>query len=88
MPSKKGKTSTSSISLKIDGEICFDKLSVAEKINSFYTTVAPKLVEKLPKGVNKFGKRFVEKFYRNKGVMPNIYSLSVESKKQSFKVFE
>ena len=68
MPSKKGKASSGNIGLKIDGELSFDKLKVAEKYNSFYTTVASKLVEKLPQSFNKFGKNFVESFYRNKGV--------------------
>ena len=49
MPSKKGKTSTINIGLKISAEVCFEKGAVAEKCNSFYTTVASKLVEKLPK---------------------------------------
>lgn len=79
MPSKKGKGSASNIGLKIDGELCFDKFTVAEKFNSFYTTVASKLVERLPESVNKFGKSFVNSFYRNKGVMPNSYSFSVVS---------
>ena len=69
MPSKKDKASASSIGLKIDGEVCFDRYIVAEKFNHFYTTVASKLVEKLPKRIDiKFGKQFVEKFYRLKGV--------------------
>ena len=55
------------------------KISVAEKFNSFYTTVAPKLVERLPESVNKFGKSFVNNFYRNKGVTLNSHSFSVVS---------
>ena len=62
MPSK-CKNTASNIGLKIDGEVCFDKLPVAEKFNSFYTTVASKLVAKLPERVNKFGKRFVQSFF-------------------------
>ena len=49
MPSKKVKTSSSTLGLKIDNEVCFDKATCAEKINEFYTTVASKFVEKLPK---------------------------------------
>ena len=79
MPSKSCKNTASNIGLKIDGEVCFDKLSVAEKFNSFYTTVASKLVAKLPERVNKFGKRFVQSFYLNKGVVPNSYSFSLVS---------
>ena len=57
MPSKKGKATASSIGLNIEGEICFDKQKVAEQFNSFYTTVASKLVDKLPKSFGKFGKK-------------------------------
>ena len=79
MPSKSCKNTASNIGLKIDGEVCCDKLSVAEKFNSFYTTVASKLVAKLLERVNKFGKRFVQSFYLNKGVVPNSYSFSLVS---------
>ena len=85
MPSKKDKSSTSAIGLKIDGEFCFDRHIVAEKFNHYYTTVAIKLVEKLPKRIDKFGKRFVEKFYRLKGVKPNDYSFSVVSENKILK---
>ena len=44
LPSKGTKTS-SNIGHKIDDDMCFDKLKIAEKFNSFYTTVASKLVE-------------------------------------------
>ena len=47
MPSKKVKTSTSTLGLKIDNEVSFDKATCAQKLNEFYTTVASKLVEKL-----------------------------------------
>ena len=54
MPSKKGKASSLNIDLNIGGEVCFEKGAVVEKFCSFYTTVASKLVEKLPKSVNKW----------------------------------
>ena len=85
MPSKKVKTSTSTLGLKIDNEVCFDKATCAQKFNEFYTTVASKLVEKLPKSFNKFGKKFVENFYSSKGVKPNSYSLSVVSESKVLK---
>ena len=69
MPSKKIKTSSSALGLKIP---------VQKKINEFYTTVASKLVEKLQKSLNKFGKKFAEIFYRSKGVTD--YSVVSESK--------
>ena len=85
MPSKKGKASSGNIGLKIDCELFFDKLKVAEKFNSFYTTVASKLVEKLPQSFNKFGKNFVESFYCNKGVFPNRFSFSIVSENKVLK---
>ena len=48
-------------------------------------TVASRLVQKLPKGVNQFGKQFVEKFYRLKGVKPNDYSFSIVSENKILK---
>ena len=68
MRSKKGKASSGNNGLKIDGELSFDKLKVAEKFKSFYTAVASKLVEKPPQSFNKFWKNFVESCYRSKGV--------------------
>ena len=40
--------------LNIDGSMCFDSSKVANHINMFYTTIASKLVEKLPTSTNKF----------------------------------
>ena len=85
MPSKKGKASSLNIGLNIGGEECFEKCAVAEKFNSFYTTVASKLVEKLPKSVNKFGRQFVRTFYQRKGVTPNSHSFSMVSENKVLK---
>ena len=71
--------------LKIDDKVSFDGRTIAEKINSFYTTVASKLVQKLQKGVNQFEKQFIEFFYRLKGVKPNDYSFSIVSKSNQIK---
>ena len=73
------------IGLNIGGEVCFEKGAVAEKFNSFYTTVASKLVEKLQKCVNKFGRQFVQTFYQRKGVTPNSYSFSMVSENKILK---
>ena len=77
LPSKKGNISASKIGLRIDGDVCFDNLSVAEKFNSFYTNVASKLVEKLPFCQNVFGRNFVLNYYASKGVIPNNFALSI-----------
>ena len=51
---------------------------MAEKFNSSYTTVASKLVERLPESVNKFGKSFVNSFNRDKGVTLDSYCLKIK----------
>ena len=55
LPSKKTEPSNS-IGLNINDEICFDLLKVAEKFNSFFSTIASSLVEKRPNCSGKFGK--------------------------------
>ena len=60
LPSKKGQPSCN-IGINIDG-----KIKVSE--NYFYTTVADKLVSKLPSCVNRFGSSFVFNFYSSKGL--------------------
>ena len=42
-------------------------------------------MEKLPQSFDKFGKNFVESFYRNKGVFPNSYSFSIVSENKVLK---
>ena len=71
------------IGLQIDGELCFDKSIIAERFNSFYSTVAPKLVEKLPERLNKFGKSCVEKFYLDNGVLPKAIRFLLYQKTKS-----
>ena len=85
MPSKKKVILHQVHGLKIDDKVSFDRRIIAEKFNSFYTTVASKLVQKLPKGLNQFGKQFVENFYRLKGVKPNDYSFSIVSENKILK---
>ena len=70
MPFKKDKASSGNIGLKIDGKLSFDKLKVAEKFNSFYTTVASKLVEKLPHSFHKFGKKLCGKLLSQQMCFP------------------
>ena len=64
-PNSKGK-----IVLEIDGELCYDTLSVCEYINKFFTTVASVLVSKLPTALNQFGtaSSSFTQFYQDKGV--------------------
>ena len=63
LPSKKTESSKS-IGLKINDEIYFDPLKVAEKFNSFFSTIASSLVEKLPSCSGKFGKSNAKDYYQ------------------------
>ena len=73
--SSRSKCDTNNIGLKIDNEMCFDKLKVAEQFNMFFTTVASSLVNKLPQGTGKFGDDHVSSFYQGKDVSPNAFCL-------------
>ena len=70
--------------MKINDNVCFDKKIISETFNHFYTTVASKMVEKLPKSVNKFGLSFVRRFYSKKGANINSVSFSLVSKSVVF----
>ena len=63
--SSRSKCNTKNIGLKIDNEMCFDKVKVAEHFNNFFTTVASSLLNKLPQGTGLEGK----------GVTPNAFCL-------------
>jgi len=82
MPSKKNIYSCcNNIGLNIDSDLCFEKMKVAEKFNRFNTTIASDLVSKRSIPSFKFGKRFVTKFYSDKGVHRNsFFSLVTENK--------
>ena len=84
LPSKRGQTS-SNIGLNVDGNIIFDKSIVSEKFNSFYTSVADKLVSKLPSCLNIFGSNFVFNYYSSKGVKPDSFSFYIVSESKILK---
>ena len=70
--------------LNINDELCHDPKKVADHINEFFTNVAQKLVDKLPRvnlrfgvGSNKF-----KNFYRKKGITPG--SLKLKSVTSQF----
>lgn len=56
------------IGLNVIGSITFDKNKVANKFN--FTTVAAKMVEKLPRACGLYGVNHVCDSYRSKGVTP------------------
>ena len=64
------------IGIEIDGDICFEDSKVADEFNKFYTTVAEKLVSKLPTPRNQFDGNHVSNFYKGKGVKNDSFQLS------------
>ena len=60
----------SKVVLNVDGQPCFNSTTVANYINSFYTTVASSLVSKLPPSLGKFGmdSNTVQAYYDQLGV--------------------
>jgi len=76
--------SDSNIVLKIDGENCHDNNSIANHFNSYFTTVASKLVEKLPvaKGLYSVFSSLFENFYRQKS--PSLCKLNLSHVSENF----
>ena len=74
--SSKSTSRSNNIGLNINNEICFDKLKVAENFNKFFTTIASKLVEKLPAGLGKYGFDHVVSFYQKMKVKKDAFNLS------------
>ena len=65
------------ILLDINGQLCYDALSVCNYINGFFTNVASTLVSKLLSPLNKYSTDSVtfKQFYLDKGVTPNEFDL-------------
>ena len=63
--------------LEIDGEICYDSVTVGNHVNSFFTSIANKLVDKLPNPSNiyKVGKEQFLKYYESKGLTRGSFHL-------------
>ena len=83
-----GKTrhaKASNIGLNVNGITTFDKLSVATCFNKFFTTVAKNLVDKLPSPSGKFGASHIKKYYEDREVVPNSFSLHDVSQNEIFK---
>ena len=59
------------------GEIIFENFKVANIFNSFFTSVAEKLVNKLPKRPIHFAKQFLKDYYQEKGVENSFHFLTV-----------
>jgi len=80
------KTKSNSIGLKIDGNLCFDKSTVAEHFNHFFTTIASTLVNILPAGSGRYGLDFITDFYRSRNVSENVFQLNSVTYDQVYKV--
>ena len=70
----KNKISSNNISLKIKDEICFDKLKVAERFNSYFSTIAASLVNKLPTCTGRFGLDHIKQFYNQLNISKSSFS--------------
>ena len=83
--SSKSASSSETI-LEINGEKCFDKRTVADCFNSFFTRIASKLVDQLPRPKRRFtpDSASFQQFYRNKGVRPDSFRLSPVGRKFIF----
>ena len=68
----------SNVVLNIDGKPCFNSSTIANYINSFYTTVASTLVKKLPPSFGKFDidSETIQDYYKQMGVANNGFKLS------------
>lgn len=75
--SNKSKQS-GNINVKIDGKINHDPISVANKFNNFFTTVATKLVNKLSPAKKMFttDTEIFQNFYKDKGACKNAFKFS------------
>ena len=82
------KSGSTSIGLDVDGLTTFDKLKVADTFNAFFTTVANKVVSKLPKAVNIFNSKFIHQYYKQKGVVQNAFSFSLLSETEVCKMLQ
>lgn len=73
---KSAKNKSSSIGLYIMGTVSLvsNKTMVANKFNSYFTSVASKLVSNLPTTTGLFGNEQVKCYYAKLGVLPNSFS--------------
>ena len=78
----KGTPGSSKISLSEGEEIIFENFKVANIFNNFFTSVAEKLVNKLPKRAIHFAKQFLKVYYQKKGVVENSFHFLTVSKEE------
>ena len=63
--------------LKIDNNICYDPVTIADHVNSCFVNIGNKLVEGLPKLPDVYSAytENCKRFYSSKGLNPSTYSL-------------
>ena len=73
----KGKTTQETV-INVQGELSHDKTKIANEFNNYFTTVADKLVNKLPLKTNKYhtdSDKF-QNFYDEKGISKDSFHFS------------
>ena len=78
----KGKSAQETV-INVQGELCHDKLKIANEFNNYFTTVADKLACKLPVNTNEFNADSdrIQKFYEEKGISKDSFHFSPVTKK-------
>jgi len=72
LPSK--NKSGSKVNLNIDGNLNSNNADIADHFNSHYSTLAEKLVEKLPPAPKRFGKKETANYYEGKNLQNNNFT--------------
>ena len=84
LPSK--TKSDSKINLNIDEKINSKPADIADHLNDFYSTLAEKLVEKLPNAPNKFGDNETANYYENQKLQENNFEFRKVDKSEISKI--
>ena len=71
----KNASSSTNIGLSDDGNLTFERERVVEIFNTFFTSVASSLVNKLPRGIGTYGINWVNSLYKSVGVNENSFKL-------------
>ena len=82
---KNSQLPSSSIGLDIDSKITFDKKTVANTFNHFFTTIAANLVAKLPDISGGFVGLFIDTYYSLKGVKKDSLKFTPISEEETLK---
>ena len=84
LPSK--SKSDSKINLNIEGRINSKPAEIADHFNEFYSTLADKLLQKLPNAPNEFGDNKIKNYYEDKKLQENNFEFSTVDKNEISKI--